>query len=285
MATVNILLPAFGITWAQDGSVSAIDEAQWRAGWAYIGATPPTVEQFNKVFQIQDQKANYLYAQMKAVFDVAGRVPAANDLNSLRDSLATFGKNMAGFVSSTAWIAPAGVTRIRARVWGAGGGGGGTSNGAAAGGAGGGYAEGFFAVTPGTSYAVTVGTGGAAGSGAPTAGGNGGTSSVGALLGATGGAGGGGASGGGATGFTSTVGEGYGGQLNLKGSVSNSGIVVGGQPLGSAGGGSFGTSVVGGFSNGGGNQAGYPGGGGGGAGGTTFASGNAGANGLVVIEW
>lgn len=64
MATVNILQPAFSITWAEDGTVEAIDEAQWKAGWAYIGTIPPSVEQFNKVHQIHDQKSNWLYGRV-----------------------------------------------------------------------------------------------------------------------------------------------------------------------------------------------------------------------------
>lgn len=183
------------------------------------------------------------------------------------------------------WTVPANVTRARARVWGGGGGGGGTTNGGAAGGAGGGYSEGWFTVTPGQQLTVTVGVGGAAGSGAPTAGGSGGTSSVGSILGATGGGGGQGAGGGGTAPVTGNVGEGYSGQINLRGNPTNAGIVVGGTPLGSAGGGTFCTSIVGAFSNGTGNGSAFPGGGGGGAGGSTFAAGNTGSGGLVIIEW
>jgi len=56
------------------------------------------------------------------------------------------------------WTAPAGVTRVRVRVWGGGGGGGG--NHAGSGGGGGGYAESIVNVTAGTSYTVVVGSGG-----------------------------------------------------------------------------------------------------------------------------
>ena len=53
---------------------------------------------------------------------------------------------------------PSGVTSIRCRVVGAGGSGAtGGGGGQATGGGGGGYAHGVFAVTPGTSYTVTVG--------------------------------------------------------------------------------------------------------------------------------
>lgn len=66
MADVNLLMPAFGIVWAEDGNIAVIDEAQWKAGWAFIGSTPPSVAQFNKVMQIQDQKSNWLYQQLMA---------------------------------------------------------------------------------------------------------------------------------------------------------------------------------------------------------------------------
>jgi hypothetical protein len=86
MATVDIL-PAFDYEWAQLGAVEAIDENQWRAGWAFIGSVPPSVEQFNKFGQIFDQKSNYLYGQLKTIYDLTGVVPGAAVLSSLRDAL------------------------------------------------------------------------------------------------------------------------------------------------------------------------------------------------------
>lgn len=101
MATVNILQPAFSTTWAENGTVEAIDEAQWKAGWAYIGTVPPSVEQFNKVHQVQDEKSNWLYQQMLSVMTAAGEMPSVGDLNSLRDAIeanlnARFTSNLAG---------------------------------------------------------------------------------------------------------------------------------------------------------------------------------------------
>lgn len=66
MATVNIPA-AFSYKWAENGTTEAIDDAQYKVGWAFIGATPPSVEQFNKVHQIADEKSNWLYQQMLAV--------------------------------------------------------------------------------------------------------------------------------------------------------------------------------------------------------------------------
>lgn len=175
MANVNLLMPAFGIKWAQDGTVAVIDEAQWRAGWAFIGATPPTVEQFNKVMQVGDEKANYLYAQMLSVFTAGGQVPAAGTVTTLRDAISGM-VNLGRLVglqvlsASGTYTRTAGATRGRLRMWGGGAGGGScgtTTAGQASIGAGGGsgaYLEHYF--TGGTlpaSQAFTIGAGGAAG--------------------------------------------------------------------------------------------------------------------------
>ena len=101
----------------------------------------------------------------------------------------------AAYDTSTTWVAPTGVTRVR--VWCIGGGGGGGSNGSCtatpqSGGAGG-VAIGVYTVTPGTTYTVTVGAGGA-GQTTTGNGSSGGTSSFGPagspVISATGGAGG-----------------------------------------------------------------------------------------------
>jgi hypothetical protein len=59
MAAVN-LPEAFGYKWAENGTVDAMDDSQYKLGWAFIGPTPPSVEQFNKVLQTLDEKANYI---------------------------------------------------------------------------------------------------------------------------------------------------------------------------------------------------------------------------------
>lgn len=100
--------------------------------------------------------------------------------------------------STTAtWTAPTGVTRVKATVFGAGGGGGGAYNssgayGGASGGNGG-NAVGYYTVTPGNAYSITIGsggTGGALGGGAGTAGGTTSFASFASATGGTGGAGG-----------------------------------------------------------------------------------------------
>jgi hypothetical protein len=104
------------------------------------------------------------------------------------------------------WTVPAGVTTLKLRIWAGGGAGGAGLTGAGGGGAGGGYSEGFYSVTPGQSYLVTVGNGGVG------AGTSGGSSSFGGLASASGGAAGasGGAGVGGAGGTNGGIGAGSG---------------------------------------------------------------------------
>lgn len=205
-------------------------------------------------------------------------------------------KTVASFTSgTTTWTCPTGVTQIELLVVAGGGGGGGTQETPAGGGGGGGgviYRP-FLAVTPGTSYTVTVGTGGAGGVGR-VVGSNGGNSVFGALT-AIGGGGGGfysglsttGGSGGGAAwrGSTSNGSSGTADQGNAGGSVIHTDSLQG--AAGGGGAGSPGSNSV--NRHGGGGGIGLPfdvsgtiayygggGGGGGGAGDTTYRSGGAG---------
>ncbi|WP_052324522.1 PKD-like domain-containing protein [Haliscomenobacter hydrossis] len=82
--------------------------------------------------------------------------------------------------SSGTFIVPTGVTSITVQSWGAGGGGASGSSANRGGGGGGAFATSTFAVVPGASYTVTVGTGGAPGV-------NGGNSSFGIVVIAVGG--------------------------------------------------------------------------------------------------
>lgn len=240
------------------------------------------------VATVQRAGADLIEGQTTITIPVGGRVVLVSDgVSAWRVLGGVAGRNMQVFTSGGTFVVPAAITRIKCRVWGGGGGGGGVGSGGggAAGGCGGGYAEGWYDVTPGASLTVTIGAGGIGGTGAPTSGGNGGTTSIGALLSATGGLGGSAADGGGAAVGNNGVGTGTGGQLNLSGNPTNPGLSVGGTLLGSSGGGTFGASLVGGYSASSGNGSAVPGGGGGGAGGPIFAAGGAGAAGLAIIEW
>jgi len=193
MATVDIL-DAFGYKWAQDGTVEALTDTQWKAGWSFIGATPPSVEQFNKWGQIADEKSNYLYGQISSIFTAMGSVPAAGTATTLRDALR--GRLIARrvFTGTQVYTPTVGTTSVDVLVVGGGGGGGGSQStvaATAASGAGGGGAGWARRRITAAFSGVTI-TVGAAGIGGITTnpGTAGGTSSFGALLSATGGAGG-----------------------------------------------------------------------------------------------
>ncbi len=181
-----------------------------------------------------------------------------------------------------AWIAPAGVTNVKLRIW-AGGGAGGTGfGGAGGGGAGGGYSEGFCTVTPGQSVPVIVG-GGGVGSGTP-----GGNSSFGGFASATGGqAGGDGVSGSGGNGAASG-GVGHGLAFNATGESGAPAFEAGSIWVSGRGGGAFGGSGAEAVATGSGTAAAgrdamLPGGGG--SGGAGSGVGGQGGNGLVLVEW
>jgi hypothetical protein len=132
------------------------------------------------------------------------------------------------FRSSTTWTAPAGVTRVRVRVWGAAGGSGGGSGAASVGGggSGGGYSESVFAVVPGTAYTITIGAAGAGG-GIGLSGSAGGTTSFASFISATGGTPGLGAAAGVIAGAgTPVAGVGVGGILNLSGQLGGTGVAT-----------------------------------------------------------
>ena len=196
---------------------------------------------------------------------------------------------------------PVGVTSIEVLVVGGGGGGGGRFVGGG-GGAGGLRTNSSFAVSPGTSYAITVGAGGAGGANSTTAAnamGTSGSSSVFSSITAAGGGGGGGyvanpgqagrtgGSGGGGSGSANSTNAGGAATPSGQGNNGGSGTAASGQNPGGGGGGAGGVGGNGGSSGGGAGGAGssnnitgsfvtYAAGGGGGA--DSAAGGGAGGN-------
>lgn len=77
----------FGQEWAKQGLVDDPTIAQSDAGWAFIGQAPPTVEQFNSMFQWSDDKDNWLYGQVANCIIGSGSVPASNDLMQLWNAI------------------------------------------------------------------------------------------------------------------------------------------------------------------------------------------------------
>lgn len=92
MATVTFF-DAFQYKWAQTGDIFAWDDTQYRLGWATVGSTPPSVEQFNRVHQVADEKANWLYGQLATVATAKGVTLAAGDLTGLSQVLAAYTPN------------------------------------------------------------------------------------------------------------------------------------------------------------------------------------------------
>jgi hypothetical protein len=160
---------------------------------------------------------------------------------------------------------PVGVTSIELLVVGGGGGGGGRFVGGG-GGAGGLRTNSNFAVSPGTSYAITVGAGGAGGANSTTAAnamGTSGSSSVFSSITAAGGGGGGGyvanpgqagrtgGSGGGGSGSANSTNAGGAATPSGQGNNGGSGTAASGQNPGGGGGGAGGVGGNGGSSGGG----------------------------------
>lgn len=225
-----------------------------------------------------------------------------------------FSQSPQTFNSTGTWTCPAGVTSIDVEAWGAGGAGGGnTANTDGSGGGGGGaYSKSTIAVTPGTTYTVTVGTGGIGSFINGTAGGDSWFNTTGTLLakggnggisgtlvsGAAGGNGGSAASGVGTTKFSGGNG-GYGRNNNTgrggpggssAGTAANgtsgpnpwSTLIAAAAPAGGGIGGNGGDSVNNGIS------AAAVGAGGGGSGdgnSSTDVIGGNGANGRVILTW
>jgi hypothetical protein len=184
------------------------------------------------------------------------------------------------------WTVPTGVEVVEAEAWGGGGGGGYTSvGGAPGGGGGGGYGKRRFAVTPGSTFTIVVGSGGAGGSSSRT--GQPGLASAVTYAGATMSAGGG-TGGQNATAATMIANEGSGGSVTgADTSLRGGNGVLGGYHPGSMLGGYGGPSPNGGYGSPGGwggvGPGNYPGGGGGAT--SLPQEGGRGADGKVRITY
>jgi len=77
----------FGQEWASQGLTDDPTFAQGDAGWAFIGQAPPTVEQFNSMFQWNDDKDNWLYGQVANCIIGSGEVPSSSDLMQLWNAI------------------------------------------------------------------------------------------------------------------------------------------------------------------------------------------------------
>lgn len=103
MATVDFFT-GFTYKWAQTGNTFAWDDAQYKLGWATVGDTPPTVEQFNRVHQIADEKSNWLYGQLKTVADAKSVTLSSGALTGLQQVLAAYGQTSVTDNTSGRWL-------------------------------------------------------------------------------------------------------------------------------------------------------------------------------------
>jgi len=232
-----------------------------------------------------DGATNIVVGSVLTAQDQYGTV-AWNSVPSVPTALVVLDSTPAGGT----WTVPAGVTRIRVRVWGAGGAGGdGTgSGGPGSGGGAGGYGESVMSVTPGQVISVSVGVGGQPA--IPNTGNdgqNGGNTVFGPIT-ANGGTGGQTDHHADASPFIPAGGAVTGAQISIRG---GSGGIGGNNTFGPNGGsspmgGSGGISGIGdsGLGISGGQGGLTPGGGGGGASGSPTYGGS-GGNGRVVIEY
>jgi hypothetical protein len=238
-------------------------------------STPATV--------LPGYQMNAIVEEIINVISGAGLTPSnSNNAQLLQALTGMAGINIQAFLTSGSWTAPAGTTKVKARVWAGGGAGGaGVGGGAGGGGSGGGYGEGIFTVIPGNTYVVTVGNGGV---GSTANGGPGSASSFGSFITALGGLGGTASSAltspGAGAGPNSA---GSGGALNLPGSGGQNGWALSSSPVCGIGGGSpmGGPPTYFGFITGSvaGNRP------GGASSGSASGASLAGAYGLIILEW
>lgn len=74
----------FNKQFASGGIVTALSDAQAAAGWAFLGTSPPTVEEFNAMMQSFDDKDNYLFGNLSTLATNAGvSAPADGDFTTL----------------------------------------------------------------------------------------------------------------------------------------------------------------------------------------------------------
>ncbi|MCD0496947.1 hypothetical protein LP085_08825 [Achromobacter sp. MY14] len=93
----------FKSTWAQNGLTEGITDLQYKTGWAYIGSVPPSVEQFNKVQQVTDERLAWLYQQLEGLAAVTGRPLVATSSDAL--SYAQQNLNASNLTSGTVPVA------------------------------------------------------------------------------------------------------------------------------------------------------------------------------------
>jgi hypothetical protein len=73
--------------WASTGVATEPTDGQAAAGFAHLGANPPTVEEFNALFQWLDDKDNWLYGNLVELIAYGGQTPSAGNTVAVREAV------------------------------------------------------------------------------------------------------------------------------------------------------------------------------------------------------
>ena len=102
---------AFKKLWGSAGTVDdGLSDAQYQAGWDYIGLTPPELGQFNKREKLIDEKIKWLYEQLETAAQQRGVSLSGADITSLAQLLA-----LSDALPQIAGVASAGTANKPAR--------------------------------------------------------------------------------------------------------------------------------------------------------------------------
>ena len=102
---------AFKKLWGSAGTVDdGLSDAQYQAGWDYIGLTPPELGQFNKREKLIDEKIKWLYEQLETAAQQRGVSLSGADITSLAQLLA-----LSDALPKIAGVASAGMSNLPAR--------------------------------------------------------------------------------------------------------------------------------------------------------------------------
>lgn len=96
----------FETIWGTTGGVWPVDEKDYRRGWAYIGDTPPAVEQFNQYQQLVDQRMAWLFRQLKELARVYTYPLGADRIDGVTQAFAKVRTYSPGDVVVTAGLVP-----------------------------------------------------------------------------------------------------------------------------------------------------------------------------------
>lgn len=75
------------IRWAKNGDLTDFSQTNYEAGWAHLGDDTPTVQDFNYVQAMNDQKDQWLFAQINEVLKAQGIEATEDDLPALKRAI------------------------------------------------------------------------------------------------------------------------------------------------------------------------------------------------------